>query len=49
MNRIELISVFKALEILGREKNIDGIMELVETVLDEAQQVKPSKENDKEN
>ena len=41
MNRIELIAVFKALEILGKEKNLDGILEIVKTVLDEAQSKPP--------
>jgi len=36
MNRIVLIAVFKTLQILAREKDYDGMTELIKTVLNEA-------------
>jgi len=40
MNRIEIVGLFSALEILCDEKNLDGIEKIVKRVLNEAVTVK---------
>ena len=37
MNRVEIVGLFTALKVLVKEKNMDGIEEIVDAVLDEAQ------------
>jgi hypothetical protein len=40
MNRIEIVGLFSALEILCEERNIEGIEKIVKRVLNEAVTVK---------
>ena len=42
MNRVELVALFTALDVLVKEQNIEGIARVVETVLKESE----SKKND---
>jgi hypothetical protein len=45
MNRIEIVGMFTALKRLCKSKDFEGIEEIVDAVLDEAQTAKPNKKN----
>ena len=47
MNRIEIVGLFSALEVLCEQKNIDGVEKIVKRVLNEAM-TKEEKDNKKE-